>query len=818
MTHTHHHRTIPVVLALMLACATAMILPAGALAAQPPVKEILATHIGGEVNQTTKANICTVQSTNTCQPGKPSSQPDGFERPLSVAGAPAPSSNIYVLDSANHRVQELTATGGFVAMFGWEVNQTRDNEPKATQAEKNVCSEEEIKALGVKCKTGVGGTLPGQFGEQPVDIAVDPASGEVYVAEILFVNGLFGERVQKFAAAGRFILEIGKEVNETIKGNICTQQESEKGVKCTHPLLAHTLTSEPGGAFYFTQGQGNLLAVGGPEDLLYVGDQHRVQEFETTATSMRYKGEIPLTSISSTQESRVSALTVDKTGDVYLVYTIPGTPSNIIREFNQAGKEIKEYPAVTGFENIAVDSAGRLAVTESGTDHRRGVLYEAGGSSLRVITEFNVENNNGIGFNSKDELFVASSSPGQEVVGYTPVPVAELVTGAALCRQSGEQESNVTLDCALGGEVNPEGVSQTEVWFQWGRTPALGSQTAKQPIGELEPLKTVSAVVRGVRPNEAFYYRLAGYDQHVEAPELLAGRTVSFTTPSVPPRIVGQASVSYVHQSSAVMFGELDPENTNTRYYFQYGACETLENCATIGQTTVQESPQYGIVAATVEATGLQPNTIYHYRLVANNQREVAGKQVGGQSDGPQGTFTTAVAPAQEATTRDASGIGTSVATVFGTVNPDGKAATYTFELGIYNGAGTQYGIVYSAQAGASPTPVGESLALSGLQPGTTYAYRIDISSGYITNPEGILRGQTRTFTTEGLPAVLPSPTPLGMLSIPSIEFPKTTVTKTKKTNTKKTKSKPKKKGKHIKRRAAPKSNAHKQPHNARGR
>lgn len=59
------------------------------------------------------------------------------------------------------------------------------------------------------------------------------------------------------------------------------------------------------------------------------------------------------------------------------------------------------------------------------------------------------------------------------------------------------------------------------------------------------------------------------------------------------------------------------------------------------------------------------------------------------------------------------------------------------------------------------------SLKLTGLQPGTTYAYRIEISSGY-----GTSYGVPVTFTTAGLPTALASPTPLGMLPIPPIKFP----------------------------------------------
>lgn len=56
---------------------------------------------------------------------------------------------------------------------------------------------------------------------------------------------------------------------------------------------------------------------------------------------------------------------------------------------------------------------------------------------------------------------------------------------------------------------------------------------------------------------------------------------------------------------------------------------------------------------------------------------------------------------------------------------------------------------------------------LTGLQPGTTYAYRIKVSSGY-----GTSFGEPVTFTTFGLPSVLSSPPLFAMLPVPPIAFP----------------------------------------------
>ena len=109
---------------------------------------------------------------------------------------------------------------------------------------------------------------------------------------------------------------------------------------------------------------------------------------------------------------------------------------------------------------------------------------------------------------------------------------------------------------------------------------------------------------------------------------------------------------------------------------------------------------------------------------------------------GPLGTVpNVSVGPATEVTTASA--------TVSGTINPDGLAATWQFEWG----TDTDYGNV----APAAPVEVGDGTAdvpvtaeLSGLAPGTTYHYRLKGTSA-----EGSNFSQDATFTTPPLPVIV---------------------------------------------------------------
>ena len=809
--------SISIRLKLALACVGSALLvsPAVAPAAEAPAKQIVTGHFGWNVDKTkeregapqAQRDVCTVESNDECQPASPNGGPGGFEYPEGIAVDNDPGSpqegDLYIADRGNHRVQELSANGVFVSMFGWDVNKTKIKEG-APQAQRNVCT----AASNDECGPGTEGTAPGappgQFGRIE-SIAVDQGSGDVYVAEVVSGGEGGAERVEKFSPDGTFLWEIGSKVNEKTGGDLCTQAEE---AQCTgpEPHAGGIADTEP-----FAFGFAAVITVG-PKGVLYVGEEHRVKEIDAEGTVV---GEISLTGISDALNWGVSALAVDESGAGYLVYGAGGgNYGATIRKFSASGAEVKEAvwpltlsarqtPTATRnlehFEihSLAIDSSGRLAVSESETLRERippftetttpfGSLLN--GSSGHLISEFSdefpsfglIEGAAGGVFGGNGDLYGVGIGAHQ-VIAYRPVPVGEALTGSVACAQStaAAHESDVTFECELRGEANPWAVPDTQAWFQWGATPSLGSETPKRTVCSAlcgsSPTAVTPAVLEGLRPNSLFYDRLVGGDEFVQPPETLVGETVSFRTESVPPRIVGAPSASVIEPASAVLFGRLNPENTSTRYEFQYApasGCESLAGaCPGLAQTATRESSAYAAIATSLEASGLQPATAYRYRLVASNAGGTALNEAG-TLPLPEGEFQTALAPAPQVATGAASAVGTTTAVISGSVNPDGGQATYAFELGVYAGGETQYGVVLSAPAGLGSTPVAETFALSGLQPGTTYAYRITLSSGYVKNEAHTVVGATETFTTAGLPAVLAEPPTLPLLAIPAIAFP----------------------------------------------
>ena len=785
MSIKHTKSVLPVaIVAIMMTVAAAT-----ANAAIEPTKFVPAIHLGGEVNTLTGGNICLEESKHICGTAKESEQPGGFIFPETVAVAA--NGNVYVGDNVNHRVQEFTKDGEFVLMFGWNVNKTKAAQPAATQAQRNLCTAANI-GEGEECQAGEGVTgerggqrIPTGLPEQIIsasDLAVDQTTGDVYLYDSVY------HRVQEFTAGGEFVLMIGGDVNKTkvaahgseAEENLCTATEIAHGAEC-QPGVEAAEGSALHGAFRVSQNSGNHLAVGGPEDLLYVGDDARVQEFDTPDGA--WASEISLSALSTKPgQLHASAIAVDPAGDVFVALNneiFEGNPVGVggVHEYNVKG-ELQSTVIDPGSDYIvamALDAFGRLAISEvTSTLSRTGlsVLYKVTGEEVGELAAFPRERLFASGFafdasQSSDELYMAATS-GQEIEVYAPVVFPKVEVCPAV--------SVLATSAVLCGEVDPNGVFAS-AFFEYGRFGEAQSATPVAFEGEGSSPVAYEYAVGGLIPNQTYQFNAAVRAVAEGEEKQAASQPIEFHTLTPPPEIPGAPSSSFVKAQSAVLNALVNPEHATTHYHFEYGICPTTATCALseateTGSTGDEEYSSYGVTGVTQTVGGLIPGRTYSYRLLADNEHtEVrGGKEAveGGKRQGTEGAFTTTALPTVQALTGPVSAVSITSAVVSGTVNPEGHPAVYAFELGVYTGAGTQYGVVFSGPAGAGTIPAQESLPLTGLQPGTTYAYRITISSlGY-----GASYGETQTFTTAGLPAALSVPSPLPQLAVPNVAFP----------------------------------------------
>ena len=277
----------------------------------------------------------------------------------------------------------------------------------------------------------------------------------------------------------------------------------------------------------------------------------------------------------------------------------------------------------------------------------------------------------------------------------------------------------------LPGTVNGEG-KPASYRFQYGPTGALGSETATQSAGAGE--QTVSATVQGLQAGSTYFYRVVA--ENTEGASY--GLTRSFVTaPAVEALETG--GVSGLQPQSAVLLGSLKRGGLTTHYSFQYGTTtaygkQSPTPAAELQQAAEKEEKQPRSVQT--ELAGLTANTLYHYRLIAENSF--------GTTYGQDRTFTTSGPP--RISMESASAVGQTGATLHAQINSGQLSTTYRFQYG----ETAAYGEETSEEAlAAGSNFVARSAALEGLKLGTIYHYRV-----VATNESGTTTGPDKTFNT----------------------------------------------------------------------
>ena len=168
----------------------------------------------------------------------------------------------------------------------------------------------------------------------------------------------------------------------------------------------------------------------------------------------------------------------------------------------------------------------------------------------------------------------------------------------------------------LNGHVNPNG-ADTNYWFEYGVGSALGQATGFQSAGSGNTSAAVSTSLSDLNPLTKYYFRLNAQNQF----GTINGAVQSFTTlgPAAPGAPTVDTGTAGVATSSATLNGHIDPNGSQTSYWFEYSTDPLLGSI--LGTATPAQSTQSGTatVSASADATGLQSNTRYYFRLVGRN-------------------------------------------------------------------------------------------------------------------------------------------------------------------------------------------------------
>jgi uncharacterized protein (TIGR02145 family) len=163
--------------------------------------------------------------------------------------------------------------------------------------------------------------------------------------------------------------------------------------------------------------------------------------------------------------------------------------------------------------------------------------------------------------------------------------------------------------------------------------------------------------------------------------------------------------------TGATLLGFVNPNSALTQVIFEYGLTTEYGTTATADQ-----SPFEGNMGTPVQVSigSLSPATTYHFRIKAMNEH---GEFIG------QDRYFTTLGEASDAETTPATNITLTSATLNGLVNPNHLSTTVIFEYGTTTNLGSEIIANQSPVSGDSELSV--SADLEGLQPGTTYYYRV---------------------------------------------------------------------------------------------
>lgn len=176
--------------------------------------------------------------------------------------------------------------------------------------------------------------------------------------------------------------------------------------------------------------------------------------------------------------------------------------------------------------------------------------------------------------------------------------------------------SNISQNSAtLNGLVNPNN-AYTNIWFEYGTTNLLGYTFGYQSAGSVNYTVNTNAYLSSLASNTTYYFRAVAQNQY----GTIYGGILTFTTlaggyqPGNTPIVATQAA-TYVFANSALLNGSVNPNNSLTNAWFEWG------KTAALGSQTVFQATGSGnsSVSTSYALTGLQSGTIYYYREVAQN-------------------------------------------------------------------------------------------------------------------------------------------------------------------------------------------------------
>ena len=275
-------------------------------------------------------------------------------------------------------------------------------------------------------------------------------------------------------------------------------------------------------------------------------------------------------------------------------------------------------------------------------------------------------------------------------------------------------------------ELAPEAAEVQVVTKRNGGPAEAWKSSASVPCNPAAPIteaKSVSAELTGLTDETTYHYRLVAASAN--------GKSVGGDMALTPHRVVALTTgpAEEVKRTSAKLTASYDGTGEATKYWFEWGL---KPSALTSSSSEEEEGPTNGATPISGVAEGLNPDTVYYYRVLAKNAQ--------GESKGDILRFRTPPA-VQSLETNPATNVKPRSAELNASYVGDGTHTTYFFEWGTHR----VYGNSTSVQDAGSPTgPQNLPPAnLTNLELETVYHYRV-----VATNTSGTTAGPDRSFKT----------------------------------------------------------------------
>jgi hypothetical protein len=444
---------------------------------------------------------------------------------------------------------------------------------------------------------------------RPDGIAVDQKSGDVFV-----YDGGEGGRVYKFDAAGEpvdfsglgtnVITGIGgggESVSEIAVDGSAGPDSGDIYVATFNSLRIYSAA----GGFLGELAGGSPCGVSvDPSGAVYVGlYPETVKKFTPVAN--------PVTSADETSSMgglvEICNIAADSEGNVYANTIYRAVTRYDALQFGSlaaSGTVIDEHG-----RTLAVDPLTNNVLVNEGSDVAE---YDPAGTLLGVSSAGNHENSFGVAVKSGGDMY---ASEGEDGSGSTGIRVdifgPQVLVPDVGIEASGTSGTTVTLK----GSVNPDGVAVSSCQFEYGtKAGAFPNTVACSPDpGAVNTSVSVSATVNGLPLDTRYRYRLTATNANGSN----HSQEGFFTSPG--PSVSGE-SFSNVGPSSATMSAGVDANGAPTTFHVEYGPTTAYGSSTT--ETSVGAGN--GPVGVTAHLSGLQAETVYHFRFVASNGAGVA--------------------------------------------------------------------------------------------------------------------------------------------------------------------------------------------------